>query len=50
MTTPKPNAGLKLSKTHLPEPHPAGPIQHGGLSQTERAFSAASTFFSGVMA
>jgi len=30
--------------------HPGGPVQHGAVGQAERAFSAASTFLSGVLA
>jgi hypothetical protein len=42
-------AGL-TSKTAAIEPHPAGPVQHGTAGQIERAFTAASTFFSGMLA
>lgn len=41
------HAGLSLTKTGTNNPNP---IQHGGMGQAERAFSAASTFLSGVMA
>ena len=41
------NAGLSLTKSGVDNPNP---IQHGGMGQAERAFSAASTFLSGVMA
>jgi 1-acyl-sn-glycerol-3-phosphate acyltransferase len=40
-------AGLSLTKSGVNNPNP---IQHGGMGQAERAFSAASTFLSGVMA
>ena len=40
-------AGLSLTKSGANNPNP---IQHGGMGQAERAFSAASTFLSGVMA
>jgi hypothetical protein len=42
-------AGLS-TKSSTVEPHPAGPVQHGKTGQVERAFTAASTFFSGMMA
>lgn len=42
-------AGLTTKTTEL-EPHPAGPKQHGAAGQIERAFTAASTFFSGMLA
>jgi len=41
--------GGGLSSKSLKE-HPAGPPQHGPTGQAERAFTAASTFMSGVMA
>ncbi|GAB7360905.1 hypothetical protein MBLNU230_g0891t1 [Neophaeotheca triangularis] len=41
------NAGMSLTKSGTDNPNP---IQHGGIGQAERAFSAASTFLSGVMA
>ncbi|KAK5168827.1 uncharacterized protein LTR77_006136 [Saxophila tyrrhenica] len=40
-------AGLSLTKSGVNNPNP---IQHGSMGQAERAFSAASTFLSGVMA
>lgn len=40
-------AGLELMKSGKDNPNP---IQHGKMGQAERAFSAASTFLSGVMA
>lgn len=40
-------AGLSLTKSGVNNPNP---IQHGGMGQAERAFSAASTFLSGIMA
>lgn len=40
-------AGLNL---HKPGSNNPNPIQHGAMGQAERAFSAASTFLSGVMA
>lgn len=40
-------AGLSLRKSGINNPNP---IRHGGMGQAERAFSAASTFLSGVMA
>lgn len=40
-------AGLSLTKSGVDNPVPA---QHGGLGQAERAFSAVSTFVSGIMA
>ena len=40
-------AGLTLRKSSINNPNP---IRHGGMGQAERAFSAASTFLSGVMA
>ena len=40
-------AGLSLTKSGVNNPNP---IQHGNMGQAERAFSAASTFLSGVMA
>ncbi len=40
-------AGLSLTKSGVNNPNP---IQHGGMGQAERAFSAASTFMSGVLA
>ena len=40
-------AGLTLRKSGINNPNP---IRHGGMGQAERAFSAASTFLSGVMA
>lgn len=40
-------AGLTLTKSGTGNPNP---IQHGRMGQAERAFSAASTFLSGVMA
>jgi hypothetical protein len=43
-------AGLDLLKSKAGDQHPAGPPQHGTLGQAERAFSAASTFLSGVLA
>lgn len=39
--------GLSLTKSGVNNPNP---IQYGGMGQAERAFSAASTFLSGVMA
>ncbi|KAK4955403.1 hypothetical protein LTR66_013467 [Elasticomyces elasticus] len=44
------DSGLRVSKTNTAEPHPSGPVQHGAMGQAERAFSAASTFLSGVLA
>jgi len=52
-TTPKPpskavkQAGVSLKSGGDNNPNP---IRHGGMGQAERAFSAASTFLSGVMA
>lgn len=44
-------SGLSLSKyANTNGDHPAGPVQHGTMGQAERAFSAASTFLSGVLA
>lgn len=43
-------AGISATKTNPTDDHPGGPVQHGALGQTERAFSAASTFLSGVLA
>ena len=43
-------AGLNLARPASDGPHPGGPLQHGVMGQSERAFSAASTFLSGVMA
>jgi 1-acyl-sn-glycerol-3-phosphate acyltransferase len=40
-------AGLSLTKSGINNPNP---IRHGAMGQGERAFSAASTFLSGVMA
>ena len=40
-------AGLSLTRSGVNNPNP---IQHGGMGQAERAFSAASTFLSGVLA
>lgn len=40
-------AGLSLTKSGVNNPNP---IQHGGMGQAERAFSAASTLASGIMA
>lgn len=40
-------AGLSLTKSGVNNPNP---IQHGGMGQAERAFSAISTFVSGIMA
>lgn len=40
-------AGLSLTKSGVNNPNP---IQHGGMGQAERAFSAVSTFVSGIMA
>jgi hypothetical protein len=42
-------AGL-TTKSSSVIPHPGGPIQHGTTGQIERAFTAASTFFSGMLA
>lgn len=42
-------AGLTVSPTNN-DNHPAGPPQHGQLTQAERAFTLSSTFLSGVMA
>ncbi|GAM85596.1 hypothetical protein ANO11243_036030 [Dothideomycetidae sp. 11243] len=42
-------AGLSLAKPEVGL-HPAGPSKHGPMGQAERAFSAASTFLSGVLA
>jgi hypothetical protein len=42
-------AGLSTKSSTI-DPHPAGPVQHGKTGQVERAFTAASTFFSGMMA
>ena len=42
-------AGL-TSKISTLDPHPAGPVKHGTAGQIERAFTAASTFFSGMLA
>jgi len=56
MSTPKRNtsdfgAGLTVSKAGAAEQqHPAGPAPYGSIGQAERAFSAASTFLSGVLA
>ena len=43
-------AGFDVSKTRPGDQHPAGPPQHGPMGQAERAFSAGSTFLSGVLA
>lgn len=45
-------AGLSMSKPGggVEKQHPAGPPQYGSMGQAERAFSAASTFLSGVLA
>ncbi|GAB7346657.1 hypothetical protein MBLNU459_g1787t1 [Dothideomycetes sp. NU459] len=43
-------AGLSMSRSGPSEQHPAGPVQYGSMGQAERAFSAASTFLSGVLA
>ncbi|KAK3674467.1 hypothetical protein LTR78_005553 [Recurvomyces mirabilis] len=40
-------AGLTLTKSGVNNPNP---LQHGGMGQAERAFSAASTFLSGLLA
>ncbi|KAF2863047.1 acyltransferase-domain-containing protein [Piedraia hortae CBS 480.64] len=40
-------AGLSLTKSGVNNPNP---IQHGSMGQAERAFSAASTFLSGLLA
>lgn len=48
-TNPVLGAGLNLATSKLAE-HPAGPPQHGPVGQAERAFSAASTFLSGILA
>jgi 1-acyl-sn-glycerol-3-phosphate acyltransferase len=40
-------AGLSLTKSGINNPNP---IQHGAMGQAERAFSAASTFMSGILA
>ncbi|PNS21694.1 hypothetical protein CAC42_1548 [Sphaceloma murrayae] len=42
-------AGLNLSRPQVGA-HPSGPPQVGSLGQAERAFSAASTFLSGILA
>ncbi|KAF2227797.1 acyltransferase-domain-containing protein [Elsinoe ampelina] len=42
-------AGLSLDKPQVGI-HPAGPPAHNALGQAERAFSAASTFLSGILA
>ena len=50
---PKPlvDAGAGFtSKPPAVKEHPAGPVQHGTVGQIERAFTAASTFFSGILA
>ncbi|KAL1311017.1 hypothetical protein AAFC00_001235 [Neodothiora populina] len=48
----KSDAGVGLSTVNgkVDDGHPAGPVQHGAVGQAERAFSAASTFLSGVLA
>ncbi|KAI5244898.1 acyltransferase-domain-containing protein [Aureobasidium subglaciale] len=43
-------AGFDMLKSKSGDQHPAGPPQHGTMGQAERAFSAASTFLSGVLA
>ncbi|KAG9757930.1 acyltransferase-domain-containing protein, partial [Aureobasidium melanogenum] len=43
-------AGFDILKSKAGDQHPAGPPQHGAMGQAERAFSAASTFLSGVLA
>ncbi|THZ33485.1 acyltransferase-domain-containing protein [Aureobasidium pullulans] len=43
-------AGFDILKSKAGDQHPAGPPQHGTMGQAERAFSAASTFLSGVLA
>ncbi|KAK3650031.1 hypothetical protein LTR56_006618 [Elasticomyces elasticus] len=40
-------AGISLTKSGVNNPNP---IQHGGMGQAERAFSAGSTFLSGLLA
>jgi len=50
---PKPLADLGAgltTKSSEQKPHPSGPVQHGTAGQIERAFTAASTFFSGMLA
>jgi hypothetical protein len=42
-------AGLTTKASSI-SPHPGGPVQHGMPGQMERAFTAASTFFSGMLA
>jgi len=47
----KTDSGLSLSRPPIGVgAHPGGELQHGPLGQAERAFSAASTFLSGVLA
>jgi hypothetical protein len=43
-------AGFDMLKSKAGDQHPAGPPQHGTMGQAERAFSAGSTFLSGVLA
>lgn len=50
MPHPLADFGGGLSSKSLGEKHPSGPPQHGPTGQAERAFTAASTFMSGVMA
>jgi len=49
-SSPDLGAGLKLTTPRVGDLHPAGPSKHGTMGQAERAFSAASTFLSGVLA
>jgi len=42
--------GIGTSTANPTDEHPGGPVQHGAVGQAERAFSAASTFLSGVLA
>ncbi|TKA69736.1 hypothetical protein B0A55_05274 [Friedmanniomyces simplex] len=46
-TTSDGGAGISLTKSGVNNPNP---IQHGGMGQAERAFSAGSTFLSGLLA
>ncbi|KAF1814547.1 acyltransferase-domain-containing protein, partial [Eremomyces bilateralis CBS 781.70] len=47
-STPE-DAGLNFKKPNV-EPHPSGRTPHGQAGQVERAFTAASTFCSGILA
>jgi hypothetical protein len=42
-------AGLTTKAASI-DPHPGGPAKHGAPGQVQRAFTAASTFFSGMLA